>query len=64
MTENFTKVTKYLTKLKETLINYVLRKISGHKTVRTKLSVDSGFSHEFCGKKRKPGYAGNQQKAF
>ena len=23
MTENFTKVTKYLTKLKETLINYV-----------------------------------------
>ena len=26
MTENFTKVTKYLTKLKDTLINYVLEK--------------------------------------
>ena len=26
MTENFTKVTKYLTKFKETLINYVWKK--------------------------------------
>ena len=26
MTKKFTKVTKYLTKLKETLINYVLEK--------------------------------------
>ena len=41
-----------------------LRKISRHKTVRTKFFVDSGFSNELCGKKRKLGNAGNQQKAF
>ena len=29
-----------------------------------KLSVDSGLSNVFYGKKRKPGNAGNQQKAF
>ena len=29
-----------------------------------KLSVDSGFLDVFCGKKRKPGNAENQQKAF
>ena len=29
-----------------------------------KLSVDSGFSNVFYGKKGKPGNAGNQQKAF
>ena len=29
-----------------------------------KLSVDSGFSSVFYGKKRKPENAGNQQKAF
>ena len=29
-----------------------------------KLSVDSGFSNAFYGKKVKPGNAGNQQKAF
>ena len=29
-----------------------------------KLSVDIGFSNVFDGKKRKPGNAGNQQKAF
>ena len=39
-------------------------KISLQKTVRMKLSIDSGFSNVFYGKKRKPGNAGNQQKAF
>ena len=29
-----------------------------------KFSVVSGFSSMLCGKKRKPGNAGNQQKAF
>ena len=29
-----------------------------------KLSVDSRFSNVFYGKKRKPGNAGNQKKAF
>ena len=29
-----------------------------------KLSVDSGFSNVFYGKKRKPGNAGSQQKTF
>ena len=32
MTENFTKVTKYLTTFKETLINYVLEKAHVKKT--------------------------------
>ena len=41
-----------------------LGKISHHKTVRIKFSVESGFSNELYGKKRKPGNAGNQQKAF
>ena len=63
MTENFTKVTKYLTKFKETLIN-CLEKISRQKAVRIKFSVDSAFSNMLYGKKRKPGNAGNQQKAF
>ena len=52
-TENFTKVTKYLTKFKETLKN-CFGEISRQKAVRIKFSVDS----------RKPGNAGNQQKAF
>ena len=62
--ENFIKVTKHLTKLKETLTNYVYEKSHFKKTVRMKLSVDSRFSNVFYGKKQKPGYAGNQQKAF
>ena len=61
--QNFIKVTKYLTKLKN-INKLCLRKISLQKLVRMKFSVDSGFSNVFCGKKRKPGYAGNQQKAF
>ena len=62
--ENFIKVRKYLTKLKEALINYVWGKISFQKTLRIKFSVYSGFSNGFYGKKRKPRKAGNQQKAF
>ena len=63
MTENFTKVTEYLIKFKETLIN-CLGKISRQKAVTIKFSVDFAFSNMFYGKKRKPGNAGNQQKAF
>ena len=39
-------------------------KILLQKTLRIKFSVNSGFSNELFGKKRKPGNAGNQQKAF
>ena len=41
-----------------------LGKISLQKAVTMKRSVDSRFSNVFYGKKRKPGNAGNQQKAF
>ena len=41
-----------------------LGKNSHHKTVKIKFSVDSGFSNMSYGKKRKPGSARNQQKAF
>ena len=60
----FHKSRQCLTRQKETLINYVLAKISRHKTVRIKFSVDSEFSNMLYGKKRKPGIAGNQQKTF
>ena len=62
--QNFIKVTKHLTKLKKTLTNYVWEKSNFEKTVRMKLSLESGFSNVFYGKKRKPRNAGNQQKAF
>ena len=61
--ENFIKVTKNLTKLKETSIN-CLGKISIQKTLRIKFSIDSGLSNVLYGKKQKPRNAGNQQKAF
>ena len=41
------KVTKHFTKLKERLTNYVWEKSHFKKTVRMKLSVDSGFSNVF-----------------
>ena len=41
-----------------------LGKILLQKTLRIKFFVDSGFSNELYGKKRKPGNARNQQKAF
>ena len=50
MTENFTKVTKYLTKLRNTN-KLCLGKISRQKAVRIKFSVDSAFSNMFYGKK-------------
>ena len=63
-TENFTKVTKYLTKFQETLINYGWGKSHVKKQLELKFSVASAFSNMLYGKKRKPGNAGNQQKAF
>ena len=45
--ENFVKVTKQLTKLKETLTNYVWDKSLLQKTIRMKLSIDSGFLNVF-----------------
>ena len=41
-----------------------LGKILLQKTLRIKFSVGSGFSNELYGKIRKPGNAGNEQKAF
>ena len=41
-----------------------LGKIYRHKTVRTKFSMDSGFSNDLYGKKGKPRNAENQQKTF
>ena len=41
-----------------------LGKILLQKALRIKISVYSAFSNELYGKKRKPGNAGNQQKAF
>ena len=43
----------------KTNVKLCLGKISLQKTLRIKFSVDSGFSNELCGKKRKPGNAGN-----
>ena len=60
--ENFIKMTKHLTKLKETLI--IIKLISLQKTLRIKFSVASGFLNELYGKIQKPRNAGNQQKAF
>ena len=42
----------------------MVEKVSRQKVVRIKFSVDSAFSNMLYGKKRKPGNAGNQQKAF
>ena len=42
----------------------MVEKISRQKVVRIKFSVDSVFSNMLYGKKRKPGNAANQQKAF
>ena len=49
--ENFIKMIKHLTKLKGTLTNYVWEKSDFKNTVRMKLSVHSGFSNVFNGKK-------------
>ena len=60
----FHKSDQTLNHTKRDINKLCLGKISLQKTVRMKLSVDSGFSNVFYGKKRKPGNAGNQQKAF
>ena len=62
--ENLIKVTKYLARLKEVLINCIWEKSHFKKHLRIKFSVDSRFSNELYGNKRKPWNAGNQQKAF
>ena len=53
-----------LNQTKRNINKLCLGKISLQKTLKIKFSVDSGFTHEIHGKKRKPGNAGNQQKAF
>ena len=53
-----------LNQTKRDINKLCLGKISLQKTVRMKLSVDSGFCNVFYGKKQKLGNAGNQQKAF
>ena len=60
--ENFTKVTKSLTK--RYINKLCLRRISRFKTVRIKFSVGSSFSNNLYDKKGKQGNAGNQHKAF
>ena len=60
----FHKGDQTLNQTKRDIEKLCLGKISLQKTVRMKLSVDSGFSNVFYGKKRKPGNTGNQQKAF
>ena len=53
-----------LNQTKRNINKLCLGKILLQKALRIKFSVDSGFSNELYGKKRKPGNAGNQQKAF
>ena len=53
-----------LNQTKRDINKLCLGKISLQKTVRMKLSKDSGFLNMFYGKKRKPGNVDNQQKAF
>ena len=60
----FYKTHQTLNQTKRDINKLCLGKISLQKTVRMKLSVVSGFSNMLYGKKRKPGNAGNQQKAF
>ena len=57
-------MTRHLTTLKETLTNYVWENLTSKNSKNMKLSIDSGFSNVFYGKKRKPGNSGNQPKAF
>ena len=61
---NFHEIHQILNQTKQNINKLCLGKISRQKAVRTEFSVDSAFSNMFCGKKRKPGNAGNQQKAF
>ena len=49
----FHKSHQILSQTKRNINKLCLRKISRYKTVRTKFSVDSGFSNELYGKKQK-----------
>ena len=60
----FHKRDQTLNQTKRNINKLCLKKISLQKRVRIKFSVDSEFSNVLYGKKRKPGNAGNQQKAF
>ena len=60
----FHKSDRKLNQTKRNIKKLCLGKIPLQKTLRIKFSVDSGFSNEVYGKKRKPRNAGNQQKAF
>ena len=60
----FHKSHEILNQTKRNINKLCLGKFSRHKTGRIKFPVDSGFSSELCGKKRKPGNHVNQQKAF
>ena len=60
----FHKSGQILNQTKRNINKLCLGKVSLQKTLRIKVSVDSGFSNELYGKKRKPGNAGNQPKAF
>ena len=61
---NNSKFDQTLNQTKRDINKLCLGKISLQKTLRMKLSVDSGFSNVFYCKKRKYGNVGNQQKAF
>ena len=58
ITENFTEVTNYLTKLKENINKLCLEKISRQKAVRIKFALDSAFLNMLYEINR------NQQKAL
>ena len=60
----FHKTHQILNQTKRSINKLCFRKISLQKTLRTKFSVDSRFSNELCGKKRKPRDAGNEPKVF
>ena len=60
----FCKNGQILNQTKTIIDKLCLGKISLQKPVRIKLSVDSRFSNELYGQKRKPENAGNQHKVF
>ena len=60
----FHKSHQILNKTKRNINKLRLGKISRQNTVRTKFSMDSGFSNMLCGKKQKLRHAGNQRESF
>ena len=55
---------KILNQISRNINKLCMGKISRQKAVRIKFTMDSVFSNMFYAKQRKPGNAGNQQKAF